>query len=43
MKRFLRVAFMALALVGAVVVAPLAGVPAHADDGSSRLDSIQAP
>jgi hypothetical protein len=43
MKSFLRVSFLALALAGAMVVAHLAGVVAHADEFGPTLDSIQAP
>jgi hypothetical protein len=42
MRNFLRASFVALALAGAFVGAPLAGGMAHAHE-HSRLDSIQAP
>jgi hypothetical protein len=42
MKKFLRVTFAALALVGATIAGPLAGATAYADTRPS-LDSIQAP
>jgi hypothetical protein len=43
MKGFLRASFVALALAGAMVVAPLVGGVAHADEFGPTLDSIQAP